>query len=53
MKKALCVLWYAKGTSQAEAMSNTEKIKVLALAIIELCLADSQSVSQSEEIPLN
>jgi len=27
----------AKGTSQAEAMSNSEKIKPVALAIVELC----------------
>jgi len=44
-----------KGTSWAEAMSNSEKIKVVALAVIESCLTEgisqsvSQSVSQSEE----
>jgi len=27
----------AKGTSWAEAMSNSEKIKPVALAIVELC----------------
>ena len=33
-----CVLWYAKrGTSRAEATSNNEKIKPIALAVIELC----------------
>ena len=29
-----------KGTSQAEATSNSEKIKSIALAIIELCLSE-------------
>ena len=33
-----------KGTSQAEAMSNSEKIKPIALAVIELCL--SEGISQ-------
>ena len=43
-----------KGTSQAEATSNSEKIKPVALAVIELCLTEgiSQSVSQ-KKIPLN
>ena len=31
----------------AEAMSNSEKIKVVALAVIELCL--TEGISQSEE----
>ena len=37
-----------KGTSQAEAMSNSEKIKPVALAVIELRLSEgiSQSVRQ-------
>jgi len=35
-KNALDVLWYAKGTSRAEATSNSEKIKPVALAIFEL-----------------
>jgi len=37
-----------KGTSQAEAMSNSEKIKPMALAIVELCKSEgiSQSVRQ-------
>jgi len=37
-----------KGTSQAEAMSNSEKIKPLALAIVELRKSEAirQSVSQ-------
>jgi len=44
-----------KGTSRAEAMLNSEKIKPVALAIIELCWSEgirqlvSQSVSQSIE----
>jgi len=40
-----------KGTSRAEAMLNSEKIKPIALAIIELCLTEgiSQAFSQSEE----
>ena len=32
MKNALHVLWYAKGISQAEMMSNSEKIKLVALS---------------------
>ena len=38
-----------KGTCQAEATSNSEKIKPIALAIIELRLSEgiSQSVTQS------
>ena len=39
-----------KGTCPTEAMSNSEKIKPVALAIIDLCLSEgiiSQSVSQS------
>ena len=51
-----------KGTSQAEATSNSEKIKPIILAIDELHLTEgisqavSQSVSQSvsqKKIPLN
>ena len=40
-----------RGTSQAEATSNSENFKLLALAIIKLCLSEgiSQSGSQSEE----
>jgi len=44
-----------KGTSWAEVMSNSEKIKPVALSVIELCLTEgisqavSQSVSHSEE----
>ena len=37
-----------KGTSQAEAMLNSEKIKLVVLAVIELYLSEGirQSVSQ-------
>jgi len=40
-----------KGTSRAEATSNSEKIKPIALAIIELYLTEGirQAISQSEE----
>ena len=44
-----------KGTCQAEAMSNSEKIKPVALAVIKLCLSEdisqllSQLLSQSLE----
>ena len=43
-----------KSTSRAEATSNSEKIKPVALAVIELCLSEgiSQSVRQSLEILL-
>ena len=53
MKHALYLLWYAKGTSSAEAMSSGEKIKPVALAVIEFCLSEgiSQAVSQYK-IPL-
>ena len=49
MKNALHVLQYAKGTSRDKAMSNSEKIKPVALAVIELHLSEgiSQSVTQS------
>jgi len=36
-----------KGTSWAEVMLNSEKIKLVALAVIELCL--TEGISQSEE----
>ena len=52
MKNALCVLRYAKGTCQAEMTSNSEKIKPVALAIIELRLSEgiiSQLLTQSVE----
>ena len=40
-----------KGTSRAEATSNSENIKPVALAVIELRLSEgiSQSVTQSVE----
>ena len=54
MKNKLYILLYAKGTSQAEAMSNSGGIKTIALAVIKLLLSEesvgwsfSQSVSQS------
>jgi len=34
----------AKGTSQAETMSSSEKIKPTALAIVDLC--ESEDISQ-------
>jgi len=37
MKNALHVRWCEKGTSQAGAKLNSEKIKSVALAIVELC----------------
>jgi len=37
MKNALYILWYAKGTSQVKVTSNSEKIKCIALANVELC----------------
>jgi len=43
-----------KGTSWAKVMLNSDKIKLVALAVIKLCLPEgiSQSVSQSLEISL-
>jgi len=35
----------AKGTSRAEATSNSEKIKSIAIAIVELC--ESESIRQA------
>ena len=52
MKNALYVLQYAKrGTSRAEATSNSEIIKPVALVVIVLRLSEgiSQSVTQSVE----
>jgi len=38
--------WHGKkGTSWAEVMSNSEKIKLIALAIVRLC--KSEGISQS------
>ena len=43
-----------KGTSQAEAMSNNEKIKPVALAVIELRLSEGIKQSASQyKFPLN
>ena len=44
MKNALYVLRYAKRHLSGEATSNSEKMKPVALAIIELCL--SEGISQ-------
>jgi len=42
-----------KGTSRAEVTLNSEKIKLIALAIIKICLSEgSQSVSR-KKIQLN
>ena len=52
MKNALYVYCgIPKGTCQAKAMSNSEKIKPVVLAIIELCLSEdiSQLLNQSVE----
>jgi len=48
MKNALYLLWYAKGTSQAEATLSSEKLQLVALAIIKLRLSEGirQSVSE-------
>jgi len=39
-KNVLYVLQYTKGTSRNEAMSNSKKIKPIALAIIKLHLSE-------------
>ena len=45
MKNALYILRYApKGTSQAKAMSNSEKIKPVALAVIVILVWNHQAV---------
>ena len=36
----MCALCVPKGTSQDEAMLNSEKIKPVTLAVIELCLPE-------------
>ena len=56
--KTLHILQYAKGTSRAEVTLNSEKIKPVAIAVIELRLTEgiSQAVSQAvshKKIPLN
>jgi len=45
MKNALYVQPYGKGTSQAEATLNSEKIKPVALAIVESC--ESEGIRQA------
>ena len=52
VKHALYVLDMPKGTCRAEVTSNSENIKAMALAIIELHFSEdiSQSVSQSEKV---
>ena len=47
MKNVLYILQCTKGTSWVKAMSNSEKIKPIALTVIELCL--SEGISQSVE----
>jgi len=42
---------YVKGTSLAEATSSSEKIKLMVLAVIELCL--SEGISQAVKILRN
>ena len=52
MKNALYVLWYDKRhLLGAEAMSNRQKIKPVALAVIESCLSEgiSKLLCQSVE----
>jgi len=44
-KNALHVQQYGKGTSWAEAMSNSEKIKPVALAIVQL--RESKGIRQA------
>ena len=48
MKNALYILRYAKGTSRAELMLNSEKSRPVAIAVIKLHLSEgiSQSVSR-------
>jgi len=40
MIQALKLLWLVKGTPPDEAMLNSEEIKPVAVAIIELCLSE-------------
>jgi len=44
MKNVLYILWYAKNTAQAKVTSTNEKLKPIALSIIELHL--SEGISQ-------
>jgi len=45
MNNALHVEWYGKGTSQAEATSDSEKIKPVTLAIV--VLHESEDIRQA------
>ena len=47
MMQTLELLWLAKSSSQDEAMLNSQEIKPVASAIIELCLAKGISWSVS------
>ena len=40
----------SKGTSRAETTLNSEKIKPVALAIIELCLSEGTSLSATQSV---
>ena len=43
-----------KGTSRDKATSNSEKIKPVALAVIELCLSEgSRQLGSQKKIPLS
>jgi len=42
-----------KGTSWAEVTLNSEKIKLVALAVIELCLAEGISQAGSQSVRRN
>ena len=48
MMQALELLQLAKGTSPDEATLNSEEIKAVAIAIIELCLSEGISKGVSE-----
>ena len=51
MKNALYILWYAKRHLSGRSDANSEKIKPVALAVVELYLSEgiSQLLSQSVE----
>ena len=40
MKHALYILWYAKRNSQADVMSNSEKIRPIALVFVKFRLSE-------------
>ena len=54
MMHELYILWYAKGTCWDEATFNSKKIKLIALAVIELHLSEgiSKSVNQQKNLLL-